>query len=86
MAMTTTKPEPTFEYVSHPLADLLEMNSRTLEKILSVPDAGRKYFGLHRAEARGGLPTIRIGRRLQVSVVALERMLEETRPTTREAT
>ena len=61
------------------------MDSTTQEKTLSVPEAGRKYFGLHRAgsyaaAARGELPTIRIGRRLRVSVVALERMLEEARP------
>ena len=53
-----------------------------------MPEAGRKYFGLHRAgsyaaAARGDLPTIRIGRQLRVSVVALERMLEGARPTPR---
>jgi hypothetical protein len=53
-------------------------------KTLSVPEAGRKYFGLSRnssyeAARRGDLPTIRIGRLLRVPVVALERKLEETR-------
>jgi hypothetical protein len=53
-------------------------------KTLSVPEAGRKYFGLSRNSAyeaarRGDLPTIRIGRLLRVPVVALERKLEETR-------
>ena len=66
-----------------------EMNSTTQEKTLSVPEAGRKYFGLHRAgsyaaAARGDLPTIRLGRRLRVSVVALERMLAEARPLPRQ--
>jgi excisionase family DNA binding protein len=50
-------------------------------KTLSVPEAGRKYFGLGRgasymAAANGQLPIIRIGRRIRVPVVALERMLE----------
>ena len=61
------------------------------DKTLSVPEAGQKYFGLGRAGSyaaanRGDLPTIRVGRRLRVSVVALERMLEEARPTSRDST
>jgi len=48
---------------------------------LSIPEAGKKYFGLSRngaydAAARGELPPIRIGRLLRVPVRALERMLE----------
>jgi hypothetical protein len=48
---------------------------------MSVPAAGKKYFGLSRngaydAAARGDIPTIRIGRLLRVPVRALERMLE----------
>ena len=48
---------------------------------LSVPEAGRRYFGLCRnaayvAAARGEIPTIRIGRLLRVPVRALERMLD----------
>jgi excisionase family DNA binding protein len=48
---------------------------------LSVPEAGKKYFGMHRntayaAAARGEIPTVRIGRLLRVPVRALERMLE----------
>jgi Helix-turn-helix domain len=54
------------------------------KKTLSVPEAGREYFGLSRnasyeAAHRGDIPTIRIGRLLRVPVVALERKLEETR-------
>ncbi|MGB0681473.1 MAG: helix-turn-helix domain-containing protein [Magnetovibrionaceae bacterium] len=50
-------------------------------KTISVPDAGRLYFGLGRnaayeAAKRGDIPTIRIGKLLRVPVVALERMLE----------
>ena len=49
----------------------------------SVPDAGKRYFGLSRnaaydAAARGDIPVIRIGRLLRVPVRALERMLDRT--------
>jgi len=48
---------------------------------LSVPEAGKKYFGLCRnasydAAARGELPVMRIGRLLRVPVRALEQMLD----------
>jgi Helix-turn-helix domain len=48
---------------------------------LSVPDAGKKYFGLCRnatydAAKRGELPVIKIGRLLRVPVRALEQMLD----------
>jgi hypothetical protein len=51
------------------------------EKTISVPEAGRRYFGLSRngsygAAERGELPTIRIGRLLRVPVRALEKMLD----------
>jgi excisionase family DNA binding protein len=50
-------------------------------KTLSVPEAGKRYFGLSRngsydAAARGELPTIRIGRLVRVPVRALEAMLD----------
>ena len=49
---------------------------------MSVPEAGRRYFGLARnaayaAAARGDLPTIRVGGRIFVKVAALEKMLAE---------
>jgi hypothetical protein len=49
---------------------------------LSVPQAGKRYFGLSRnasyaAAQRGQLPTIRIGRLLRVPVRAMERMLDQ---------
>jgi hypothetical protein len=55
---------------------------------ISVPEAGKRYFGLSRnasyaAAARGEIPTIRIGWLLKVPVKALEQMLE--RPKTTEA-
>jgi hypothetical protein len=51
-------------------------------KTLSVPEAGRRYFGLaknasYAAAARREIPTIRIGSKLRVPVIALERMLAE---------
>jgi hypothetical protein len=50
-------------------------------KTLSVPEAGRIYFELGRnasyaAAARGDIPTLKVGSRLRVPVLALERMLE----------
>ena len=48
---------------------------------MSVPEAGRKYFGMCRgasyaAAERGEIPTLRIGRLLRVPVRALEAMLD----------
>lgn len=58
-------------------------------KTLSVPEAGAVYFNLQRAAAyaaarRGELPTIRMGHRFRVSVIALEKMLADAKPTQRE--
>jgi hypothetical protein len=55
---------------------------QTTPLTMSVPDAGKRYFGLSRnaaydAAARGDIPTIRIGRLLRVPVRALEAMLNE---------
>ena len=54
----------------------------TEPKTLSVPEAGKRYFGMGRnasydAARRGDFPTIRIGRLLRVPIVALDRMLED---------
>ena len=56
------------------------------ELTISVPEAGKRYFGLCRgtsyiAAQRGEIPTIRIGRRVRVPVRTLERMLDAVRPT-----
>ena len=55
------------------------------EKTISVPEAGRRYFGLCRgtsyiAAQRGEIPTIRIGRRVRVPVRTLEAMLDAVKP------
>jgi Helix-turn-helix domain len=53
-------------------------------KTMTVPDAGREYFGLSRnaayaAAQRGEIPTIKIGKLLKVPVKALEDMLDVKR-------
>jgi hypothetical protein len=50
---------------------------------MTVPDAGRIYFGLCRnaaysAAKRGDIPTVRIGKLLRVPVRALEQQLNAT--------
>jgi len=54
---------------------------RAPPKTLSVPEAGRKYYGLSRngsydAAARGDIPTVKVGRLLRVPVRAMERKLD----------
>jgi hypothetical protein len=49
-------------------------------KTITVPEAGKEYFGLSRnasyaAAIRGEIPTIKIGKLLKVPVRALEEML-----------
>ena len=49
---------------------------------MTVPAAGRLYFGLGRnasydAAKRGDIPTIKVGRLLRVPIAAMERRLEQ---------
>jgi hypothetical protein len=49
-------------------------------KTITVPEAGKEYFGLSRngsyaAAQRGDIPTIKIGKLLRVPVRALEEQL-----------
>ena len=58
---------------------------------MSVPEAGKKYFGLsrdssYRAAARGEIPTIRVGRLLRVPVRAMERLLDGVERTAADGT
>ena len=51
-------------------------------KTMSVPHAGRLYFGLgkngsYEAARRGDIPTVRVGRKLRAVVCLLERKLAE---------
>ena len=55
-------------------------------KTISVPLAGKTYFGLSRnasyaAAHRGQIPTIRVGKLMRVPVRALEQMLDITTTT-----
>jgi excisionase family DNA binding protein len=54
-------------------------------KTMSVPEAGKVYFGLSRngsydAVKRGEIPVIRLGGKIRVPVVALEKMLADATP------
>ena len=62
----------------------MKSNSPKDPKTMSVPAAGKEYFNLGKnasydAAKRGEIPVIKIGFRLRVPVVALERMLAEAR-------
>jgi hypothetical protein len=65
---------------------MLEDQKDEPPKTLTVPEAGRRYFGLSRAASydaanRGYIPTIKIGPRLlRVPIRALERMLDKVEP------
>jgi hypothetical protein len=53
---------------------------------LSVPEAGRRYFGLSKkasyaAAERGEIPTIKVGKLLKVPVRAMEQILDEAKGT-----
>jgi hypothetical protein len=57
------------------------MSEKAAPLTMSVPEAGRTYFGLGRdasygAAGRGEIPTIKIGHRLRVLVRALDAMLD----------
>ena len=60
------------------------MSDKSMEpcKTITVPEAGRLYFGLSQpgsyvAAQRGDIPTIKIGGRLRVPIRALEAMLDQ---------
>jgi hypothetical protein len=53
----------------------------TSPQTLTIPEAGKTYFGLSRngsyaAAKRGEIPTIKIGKLLRVPTRALEQMLD----------
>jgi hypothetical protein len=59
-----------------------EMDEDNKPYTMSVPAAGKKYFGLGRnasyeAAKRGDLPTMKVGSLLRVLVRPLERKLDE---------
>jgi hypothetical protein len=58
------------------------MGQEDQKPTMSVPAAGRRYFGLGRnasyaAAARGEIPTIRVGGRIFALIAAIERLLAE---------
>jgi excisionase family DNA binding protein len=60
--------------------------TKDTELTISVPEAGRRYFGLSRnasyaAAERGEIPAVRIGRLLRVPVRAMEALLDKIEPT-----
>jgi hypothetical protein len=51
---------------------------------LSVPEAGKRYFGLSKnasylAAERGDIPTVRVGKLLRVPVRAMEKILDRVK-------
>jgi hypothetical protein len=60
------------------------MSEPESEWTTSVPEAGRRFFGMSRGAAyaaarKGELPVIRIGGKVLANVRAIERMFEEQR-------
>ena len=58
------------------------MDTDERPRTMTVPAAGRLYFGLGRnasydAAKRGDIPTIKVGRLLRVPIAAMERRLEQ---------
>jgi len=56
---------------------------------ISVPEAGKRYFGMSRgasyaAAERGEIPTVRIGRLLRVPVRAMDTLLESAAKSARQ--
>ena len=82
--LTTAVLGPHFELWSQKVTPRFERTmsmSNNAPLTISVPEAGRRYFGLSRngsyvAAGRGDIPTIKIGRLLRVPVRALEQMLD----------
>jgi hypothetical protein len=57
------------------------MNAVETPWTMTVPEAGKRYYGLSRnasyaAAARGEIPTIKVGRLLRVPIKAMEQRLE----------
>ena len=78
-------------YRGHKCGTWSPMDMTDKAETMSVPEAGKKYFGLSRngsygAAERGEIPTIRIGRLLRVPVRAMERLLDGVERTGADAT
>ncbi len=60
----------------------MEQKTAKMPKTMSVPEAGKVYYGLSRngsyeAARRGDIPTIQVGRLLRVPVAAMERIVDQ---------
>jgi hypothetical protein len=58
-----------------------DQDGKHTPRTISVPEAGKKYYGLCReasydAARRGDIPVIKVGRLLRVPVAAMERKLD----------
>ena len=58
----------------------ITQNHNENRKTMSVPEAGKVYFGLgknasYEAARRGDIPTIPVGRLLRVSIAVMERIV-----------
>jgi hypothetical protein len=76
--------------MSKPHSAAVVRETAEIPATISVPDAGRRYFGMSRnasydAAARGEIPTVRIGRLLRVPVRAMEAILDRVSRTASEA-
>ncbi len=63
-----------------PTGEIQVEQTANMPKTMSVPEAGKVYYGLSRngsyeAARRGDIPTIRVGRLLRVPVAAMERIV-----------
>lgn len=59
----------------------MDMTNHKACKTLDIPTAGKKYFDLgrnasYRAARRGEIPTVKIGGKRRVPIVALKKILE----------
>jgi hypothetical protein len=66
----------------------IETSLTAMPLTVSVPEAGRRYFGLSRnssyaAAERGDIPTIRVGRLLRVPIKAMNELLDTAKPAAR---
>ena len=56
------------------------MDKQTFPRTLSVPEAGKRYFGIsrnasYRAADRGDIPVIKVGKLLRVPIAQMEKRL-----------
>ncbi len=70
------------ETVLGPTGEFEVEQTAIMPKTMSVPEAGKVYYGLSRngsyeAARRGDIPTIQVGRLKRVSVAVMERIVDQ---------